>query len=212
MLIKPFFCWRKSFFHMADAPIPASPLTPDDLHCDEKMPTTEAMKINVPYPYKKTYCGSELVYEPEEEPVGAPSRYQLTFGPAARTATNVTPALEEGEISTSTPSKENLKEAVETSKIDEPVDEKKENVNPNCDGIDFRFLTPEARDARDLQTIEKDIWVAQKRSPGRPPKRLRLKASESPKIIYAADDFAAMPPLPPPSKESPRDAVFRASV
>ena len=210
MLIKPFFSWRKSFFYMAEASVPSSPLTPDDLHCDEKMPTTEAMKINVPYPYKKTYCGSELVYEPEEEPIGAPSCYQLTFGPAARTGSRMTPTLEEGEISTSTSSKENLKEAVEKTKVDEPTTAGKENVNPNNgDGTVFRFLTPEAREARDLQTIENDIWVGRQ---GRPPKRLRLRASESPKIIYVADDFAAMPPLPSPSKESPRDAVFRASV
>lgn len=35
-----------------------------DLECKERMPTPDIIYIPCPYPWKRTYCGSELVYDP----------------------------------------------------------------------------------------------------------------------------------------------------
>lgn len=36
-----------------------------DVECKESMPSPEQMFIGIPFPYKKTYCGQELVFAPE---------------------------------------------------------------------------------------------------------------------------------------------------
>ena len=66
MGIKPFFSWDRARFLMS-SDLPLSPISPDELYCDEEMPAPEVMKIPVRYPYKKTYCGIELAYESDDE-------------------------------------------------------------------------------------------------------------------------------------------------
>ena len=84
MGIKPFFNWDRARFirFIMPSDLPLSPISPDELYCDEAMPATEVMKIPVRYPYKKTYCGMELVYESDDEEPEAPPKcepcYQLS--------------------------------------------------------------------------------------------------------------------------------------
>ena len=108
--------------------LPLSPISPDELYCDEAMPATEVMKIPVRYPYQKTYCGIELVYESDNEDLDAPPKcepcYQLSSYSLAENA-------EEFGI---------------------------ENRSPQILRTPMASAGPSRAEAATLEQIEKDIW------------------------------------------------------